>query len=151
VNHLLLIVLFGFLLSGIPGPAATVYARPGEPQDEYRADSLARAYREAVRSFKTAELERRMAERRGVQRSGYCQTLAGVVHRNGLDALLSYIRMRLHLDFSLPHDQLVAYFPSRYKVDPTPGVPGFATAPNAMTVVPLYEDRAFPRDPWKRE
>lgn len=153
MNHLFVIVLGGLFLAGLPTHPAKVYGQEQNRQSEedLRADSLARAYRESVRSFKTAELDRRMAARRAVQRSGYCHTLAGVIRRNGLDALLSYIRMRLHLDFSLPHDQLYAYIPSQYKVEPVPGVPPIAGAANAMTVVPLYEDKTFPPDPWKRE
>ncbi len=145
------IVLGALVLAGSSTLPAPVDAQDRQSVEELRADSMARAYRVAARSLKTAELERRVAARKAVQRSGYCTTLAAVIRHNGLDALLSYIRMRLHLDFSLPHDQLFAYIPSQYKVEPTPGVPPVVGAPNAMTVVPLYEDRSFPPDPWKRE
>ena len=114
-------------------------------------DSLARAYRNAIRAFTTPELEKRMAARRAVQRTGYCAALSGVIRRDPLDGLLAYIRMRLQLEFTLPNDQLVAYFPSQYKVPEIPGVPRIAGGQNAMTVVPLYEDKSLPADPWKKE
>jgi hypothetical protein len=145
------IVLGGLVLAASPALPAPAEAQQREPVEEFRADSMARAYREAARTVTTPELERRIAARRAVQRSGYCTTLAAVIRHNALDALLSYIRMRLHLDFSLPHDQLFAYIPSQYKVGPTPGIPPVVGVPNAMTVVPLYEDRSFPPDPWKKE
>ena len=120
-------------------------------QADARNDSLARAYASAIRAFKTPELEKRIAARRAIQRSGYCAALSGVIRRDPVDALLAYIRMRLQLEFTLPNDQLVAYFPSQYKVPEMPGVPRIAGAPNAMTVVPLYEDKSLPADPWKKE
>jgi hypothetical protein len=152
VKNLFAIVLGGLLAfaAAVPG-TARARDQAAQSPEETRTDSLARAYREAIRTFKTVELEQRMAARRAIQRSGYCHTLAGVIRRNGLDALLSYIRMRLHLEFFLPQDQLVVYYPSQYKVEKIPGVPGFASAPNATTVVPVFEDRTFPADPWKKD
>lgn len=146
-----LLVLAVLTCAGTSACPVMASAQPKPPDDDVRADSLARAYREASRTFTTPELERRMAARRAVQRNGYCASLAGVLRRDAVDALFSYLRMRLQLEFSLPHDQLFAYVPSRYVVEALPGVPPVVGAPNAMTVVPLSEDRSFPQDPWKRK
>ena len=146
---LVLGVLLGSLslqeISGAPD------GRMVQTDEDRMADSLARSYRDAVHSLKTPELEQRMEARRRIQKSGYCHTLAAVVGRDGLGALLSYIRMRLHLEFTLPNDQLYAYFPNPIKEERIPGVPGFTTFGSPWIVVPLEEDRTIPDDPWKRE
>ena len=136
--------------SGIPARGQSP-AGGQESREEVFSDSLAREFRVSLRRFKTVELAKRVAARRAIQRNGYCRILAGVIQHDALGALFSYIRMRLFLDFSLPQDQLVVCIPSQYRVETIPGVPPVVGAPNAMTVVPLYEDRSFPPDPWKKE
>jgi hypothetical protein len=142
------VILLLLLSSGTRLSTQDQAARPG---GDVSVDSQARAYAAAIRAFKTPELEKRIAARRAIQRSGYCACLSGLIRRDPLEALLAYLRMQLQLEFTLPNDQLMAYFPSQYKVPQMPGVPRVAGGQNAMTVVPLYEDKALPADPWKKE
>ncbi|MEW6510246.1 MAG: hypothetical protein AB1428_04740 [Bacteroidota bacterium] len=115
---------------------------------DLRSDSLAAQYLRAVRSQKPPELLKRTADRRRVQRIGYILTLDGVMRQHALDALLPYLRMRLHLEFWLPQDQLVAYIPIIQPERRDLGFPEFFTYGSKSAAIPLYEDRTFPADPW---
>jgi hypothetical protein len=119
------------------------------PEDGRASDSLAAEYRRRVDLLTSPELEKRKSDRRRVQRRGYAAVLAGVVRRDGLGALLAYARLRLQLEYSLPHDVLIAYYPVLRRESLQDSLPGFTTFGSGLYGVPLREDRSFPRDPWE--
>jgi len=115
------------------------------------ADSLASVYRQQVSELSSPARDRRNEARRALQQQGYSQSLAGVLRHDALDAAFAYLRMRLLLEFFLPHDQLFAYFPIATSPEKrTAGLPGFTTFGGGMIEVPLGEDWRFPADPWER-
>jgi hypothetical protein len=75
------------------------------------ADTSGASFRRQRAAFSTPKLEQRNAARLFLQRRGYVSVLEGVLRDDPVDAILCYIRMRLHLEFSLPHDVLVEYEP----------------------------------------
>ena len=75
------------------------------------ADTSGASFRRQRAAFSTPKLEQRNAARLFLQRRGYVSVLEGVLRDDPIDAILCYIRMRLHLEFSLPHDVLVEYEP----------------------------------------
>ncbi len=82
-----------------------------------------------VDEFATPEYYRRLKARREFQRAGYLSVLHDVVALDGLGALLSFIRTRLQIEYSLPHNTIF-----------------FRTGTGALW--PLPEDWNFPADPW---
>jgi hypothetical protein len=89
--------------------------------DEYVADH--------IDEFATPEFYRRLKARREFQRTGYLNVLHDVAAFDALGALLSFIRVRLQLEYSLPHNTI-----------------SFRTGTGALW--PLPEDWIFPADPW---
>jgi hypothetical protein len=79
--------------------------------------------------FATPEFRERKKIRREFQRAGYANMLHDILSLDGLGALLSFIRTRLQIEYSLPHNTI--YFPD---------VRG--------NLWPLPEDWTFPADPW---
>lgn len=77
----------------------------------------------------TPEFRSRKAERRTLQRAGYTAVLHDLLALDAAGALLSFIRTRLQLEYSLPHNTI--YFRD---------VNGASWA--------LPEDWTFPADPW---
>ena len=75
------------------------------------ADTSGASFRRQRAAFSTPKLDQRNAARLFLQRRGYVSVLEGVLRDDPIDAILCYIRMRLHLEFSLPHDVLVEYEP----------------------------------------
>jgi hypothetical protein len=95
-------------------------------------------------------LVQRRAGRLDLQRRGYVHTLSAAVRGNGLDALLAFIRTRLQLEFSLPHEPLVIQFPL-VEPDQIPrNSRGFFSLGQRTFSVALSEDWTFPVDPWEK-
>jgi len=153
MSPILPIVLAGLLTGALlQEPGAPGAADLSPVTDKAEADSLGPAsFRLRVNELTTPELNRRNAARLSVQRRGYSSTLESVMREDGLGALLTYLRMQLHIEFFLPHDQIYAYISV---VQPAPrrdGLPGFATFGGSATMpVPLQEDWTFPPDPWAK-
>ena len=143
---LLATLLLLFPLSAPAGEPPRPPLRAAAPADE--ADSLGAEYRRRLSLLTSPELEKRMANRRKVQREGYAGVVSGVVRRDGLGALLAYARMRLQLEFSLPNDVLIAYFPLLHDASLQDSLSASTTFGSRLYGVPLIEDRSFPRDPW---
>lgn len=118
-------------------------------EDDRTADSLAHEYRRRLAAMTSPALERRKADRRLLQKRGYAGVLAEVIRNDGPGALLAFARMRLQLEFSLPNDPLVAYYPVIAPDARRDSLPGFTTFGSQFYAVPLIEDRGFPRDPWE--
>jgi hypothetical protein len=115
------------------------------------ADTSGASFRRQAAAFSTPKLEQRNAARLFIQRRGYVSVLEGVLRDDPIDAILCYIRMRLHLEFSLPHDVLVEYEPIVRPPKRSDGVPDFFTYGDQWLAVPLPEDWTFPDDPWRKE
>ena len=124
---------------------------PLASQDFGDPDSLRAVMREQLSRMSSEELEARKARRRWFQQRGYANILYEVVRRDGLGALLSYLRMVARLELALPQDQIYLYVPVRQPEPEMPGLPGFTGTPSGPIAVPLSEPREFPADPWQRE
>ena len=121
---------------------------PVTSQDFGDTDSSRAVIREQLSRLSSKELEARKARRRWVQQRGYTDVLIDVVRRDGLNAIISYLRMVARLELALPQDQLHLYIPVRYPDRVTPGLPGFTGRPSGPIAVPLHEPKGFPVDPW---
>ena len=133
---LLIAVVLVIAPTPVPGPVL-------RPQDRSRppgmlpapvlpdtAVSIDRYVRENVDLFETNEFRARKTVRRKFQRAGYANTLHDVLAFDAVGALLSFIRTRLQIEYSLPHNTI-----------------WFRT--DAGVLMPLPEDWTFPADPWK--
>jgi hypothetical protein len=137
-----------FLLSVVvpaAGSSSSARAQAGS------ADTSGASFRRQRAAFSTPKLEQRNAARLSLQRRGYVSVLEGVLRDDPVDAILCYIRMRLHLEFSLPHDMLVEYEPIVRPPKRHDGVPDFFTYGDQWFSVPLPEDWTFPEDPWRKQ
>ncbi len=113
------------------------------------AGSSVPAFRRAIARLSSPEFEQRKRNRRLLQQRGYALMLQDVIRHDGLSALFSYLRMRAQLDFHLPQNTLMVFFPVVQPPAPGPHVPPVTGAPSPPMGFPLVEDRAFPPDPWK--
>jgi hypothetical protein len=91
--------------------------------------SLEAHIRANVKAYATPEYRARKTQRREFQRAGYAGVLHDILALDAAGALLSYIRTRLQIEYSLPHNTI--YFRDD---------PGKSWA--------LPEDWTFPADPW---
>jgi hypothetical protein len=118
--------------------------------EDGRQDSLAQAVRSAMARMTTPELERRKAQRLLLQREGYASVLAQTLRSDGLQALITYTRVSLQLEYSLPRNILYVYVPVRQPPDRDSTGTHFYGYRSGPIAVPLHEDRSFPEDPWKK-
>ena len=119
------------------------------PPREY-ADSSVSAFQRAIAGLTNPEFEQRKRTRRLLQQRGYVLMLQDVVQRDGLSALISYLKMRAQLDFHLPQNTLMVFVPVVQPPQPSQQFPPVTGAPSSPMGFPLVEDRTFPHDPWKR-
>jgi hypothetical protein len=115
-----------------------------------RQDSLEQAVRTAMARMTTPELEQRRARRRLLQQEGYVSVLAEALRSDGLQALITYTRVSLQLEYSLPRNTLFVYVPVRQPPGRDTTGTHFYSYHSGPFAVPLYEDRSFPEDPWKK-
>ena len=123
---------------------------PGESAPSFAPDdSAAEAFRHAVRHMSSPELEERKANRLTLQRRGYAAVLHDVVRRDPIGALFATIRTKAQLDIHLPQNTLYAIVPvnapgntSKFQV--------FSPPASGPMMIPLFEDRSFPEDPWRK-
>jgi hypothetical protein len=119
--------------------------------DDARQDSLAAAVRKAMAGMTTPALEERKARRRVLQQQSYASLLSNTLQQDGLWALITYTRMSLQLEYSLPRNTLVVYVPVRQPAQRDSSAMMRTTgAPSGPVTVPLFEDRTFPEDPWRK-
>jgi len=93
-------------------------------QDEYIKRNLG--------NFITPEYVKRFNRLRYIQRTGYASVMSEFLRHDAFQAVVDYIRMRLHFDYSQNFSAVT--YPSQ-------------THP--MFVLPI--DYSYPYDPWKRE
>jgi hypothetical protein len=128
-----------------------VLPAPSSAQDFGNPDSLRAVIRGELSRLSSDELEARKAKRRWFQQRGYANVLSEVIRRDGLGALIAYLRMVARLELALPQDRLYLYVPVQQLERQTPGLPGFTGGPSGPMAVPLHEPREFPVDPWQKE
>jgi len=125
--------------------------RPTGGDDGARQDSLASAVRKAMAGMTTPALEERKARRRTLQQQGYASLLSNTLQQDGLWALITYTRVSLQLEYSLPRNTLFVYVPVRQPAERDTSAMMRTSAPRSGPVaVPLVEDRTFPEDPWRK-
>ncbi len=82
--------------------------------------------------FATEEYRQRMETLREFQRKGYSEMLYWCGLGDGISAAFAYMRMALHIEFSIYHTPLY-----------------FMTTSHELIVLPF--DWSFPDDPWREE
>jgi hypothetical protein len=82
------------------------------------------------------ELVVQKRQRNTFQREGYARVLRDLVSGDAAMALVSYIKMTLHIELTMEHKSFWIVRP-----DPARGIQGF----------PFPDDWSLPADPWKRE
>jgi len=82
--------------------------------------------------FITPEYVERFDRVRLIQRTGYASVMSEFVRHDAFGAIVDYIRMRLHSEYSLNTSEVT--YPSQTQV---------------LFVLPI--EYSYPADPWKRE
>ena len=98
---------------------------------------------------------------RSAQRKGYAGTLKDMLTNDGLSALLSFLRTRLQIEFSISHEPILVdiTYPGESPAPTEP--PAFLPRRKFTIVLPTIPrqsmrtavdiDWTFPEDPWRRE
>ena len=123
---------------------------------ETQFDSLAHHLGKELSKLTTEEVEKRGQTRREFQRRGYQHVLAEIIRGDGLNSLLSFLRMRLHLELFLPHNtiHITQLVPALLLAVPIVFVYDGGTTlifETGKVKLAIKEDWTFPVDPWKRE
>jgi hypothetical protein len=74
--------------------------------------------------------------RRNFQQKGYTNILYDVLNQDGLSALISFLKVNLHIEYSMNHKTYWIFPPI-----PRNGDPG----------IPFPDDWSFPPDPWRKK
>jgi hypothetical protein len=106
----------------------------------------------------TPELEERKRQLRALQQNGYARILTEVIRNDGLMALMSYLKTRLQIEFSISHEPVYVDIAARPETRQDslfmrrrPSVMRFFSKPIAPSMIGLNIDYRFPEDPWRRE
>lgn len=99
-------------------------------------DSLARLYNISVSKLTSPELEERKRIRREMQRSCYANVLSDVLAHDALSALISYVKVKLQIEYSISHRPILLFA---------------RQGDGRMEPFVLSDDWTFPEDPWKKE
>jgi hypothetical protein len=130
------IILFTVCLIGL----GRLYTQPknmGRP-NSIHLDSLqtiTKYISEHLDKLAPAGFKKQQKVRREFQQRGYSNVLYDVLNQDGLSALFSFIKVNLHIEYSMPH---ITYwiFPTYPRI----GGPAF----------PCPDDWSFPENPWKK-
>jgi len=125
-------------------------------------DSLEQMFVQALSRLSHPRLEERKRLVRGYQQRGYASALMDVLAINGLSAIVSYVKIRLQIEFSLPHEPIMVNI-SALPASP-PATPNSSNLlprnkfsiilpsnPNEQVRIGLDIDWSFPADPWSDE
>jgi hypothetical protein len=85
-----------------------------------------------------AGLMEQQQKRKTFQRKGYANMVYEILGRDGLGALFSFIRTRLHVEYSMAH--------KIYWI-----VPPMVTMGSVIPGVPFPDVWSFPEDPWSKQ
>jgi hypothetical protein len=110
-----------------------------------------RGLQDIIRRLTSPELEQRKNIRREYQQRHYAEILYELALMDAPGALLASARSQAQLELQLPSNTLTVVIPIKQPPPPPPGMPGSTGAPSAPWVIPLFEDRSFPADPWSRK
>jgi hypothetical protein len=113
-------------------------------------DSLAQAFRVAAATLSSPEMERRKAMRRELQQKGYADVLRDVLDGDGLSGLLSAVRVKAQIEYSLPHHTLYVYLSPVPVARRDSTLPGFFTMGGGPIEFALHDDWTYPADPWEK-
>jgi hypothetical protein len=97
--------------------------------------TISQYVKEHLAELTPREMKKQTSIRRAFQQRGYTNVLYDVLNQDGLGALISFITLNLHIEYSMPHKVFWIY-----PADPRSGFPG----------IPFPDDWSFPSDPWKR-
>lgn len=142
-SPLLLALALGCLLTA-PHTGERHEASTDEPDD-----SLAQAFRAAAANLTSPDMERRKMLRRELQQKGYADVLRDVLDGDGLSGLLSAVRVKAQIEYSLPHHTLYVYLRPTAVARRDSTLPGFFTMGGGPIEFALYDDWTFPADPWE--
>jgi hypothetical protein len=111
-------------------------------------DSLQSAYQQTVSTLTSPELEARKERRRQLQQQGYAEVLHELLAGDGVSALMSWLRIMLQLEYSIPQRPLYVFVrPPETRPD-TSLAGRMLPPPGGPIPLRLNEDRSFPADPW---
>ncbi|MEO8167528.1 MAG: hypothetical protein ABI623_04715 [bacterium] len=101
-------------------------------------DSLARLYNTATSKLTSSALEERKRLRKEMQRTGYANVVMDIVGQNSFSALISFIKVKLLIEYSISHRPLTISVP-------------IAGGKGGYWVFALPDDWRFPVDPWEKK
>ncbi len=140
-------IILAFLLLGC-SPSLIHDSGVANGQSDVVLDSTARSgFQEALHNLTSPELEHRKKTRRLYQQRHYADILYELVALDAPGALLAAARSRMQLELQLPNRPLTMTVPIA-QPSPRPGTPPSTATPSEPWVITLYENRAFPTDPW---
>ncbi|MEK9137016.1 MAG: hypothetical protein AAB393_07830 [Bacteroidota bacterium] len=119
-------------------------------------DSLARQLGRELSKVTTPEVESRKHARQRVQRNGYGDVLLELLRGDSLGSLLAFLKLKLQIEFFLPHDKVYVY---RYVDSLFLFVPIVFRYDDGTELIfetkkvklAIKEDWRFPSDPWRKE
>jgi hypothetical protein len=125
-------------------------------------DSLTRRLSIQLTTLTSPALEERKRVRLAMQRSGYSNVLSDALNGDGLSALISYIKTKLNIEYSISHRPLSIQIPiggakkeknTAFNRKPPSQIEQIITEsrPEDFWEVTLYDNWAFPPDPWKKK
>ena len=97
-----------------------------------------------------------------MQRSGYSNVLKDALKADGLSALISYVKTKLNIEYSISHRPLSIQIPiggakekksTGFNRKPPNQIEQVITESNAEQFweATLYDNWTFPADPWKKK
>ena len=133
-------VLVVGLSSTGPSPAtaqtdSSRHAAGGWPDTLQTFEQYVRAH---LREMTPPGLREQQRKRAAFQRRGYGEVLTDVLRGDGLGALISYLRVTLWIEYSMPHRIFWIIPPQQAMGSVIPGIP-------------FPDDWSFPPDPWSKE
>jgi hypothetical protein len=142
------IVLAIVLLTPQPLPARQ---DPTTGSSGVRLDSLQESFQRTLSTLSSPELEERRSRRRELQKQGYTEVLHELLAGDGVTALMSWIRITLQLEYSIPQRPLYLFVrPPETSRDTSLAGRLFPSSVGYVRII-LQEDRSFPADPWMPE
>jgi hypothetical protein len=128
--------------------------------DAQLSDSGKSAYHDALKNYTSPELRARLELLRSVQQRGYAEVLSETMRRDGILAFIALLKLRLQVEFSLPHTPILTdvtspdvlrYHEERMRRMTAEGrTPGPGELEPSHTYMYLTIDWSFPADPWER-
>lgn len=100
-------------------------------------DSLAKIFNMETSKLTSPALEHRKQVRREMQRGGYSNILSDVLMNDGSSALISYVKTKIQIEYSISHRPLLIIIP-------------IERGEGKTWSIPLQDNWTFPANPWKK-